>query len=165
MPDNGFDYDHMVEEAMRGVAARALAEAAAHGLPGDHHFFISFRTHDEGVLIPAHLKATYPEEMTIVIQFQYWGLITRDDGFEIELAFGGKRERLVIPYAAMTGFVDPHAQFGLKFGNASSGAATEALRDGVEEIPAGAETGAGDAADAPENTSEKVISLDNFRKK
>ena len=63
MPGSGFDYDHMVEEAMRGVAARALAEAAAHGLPGDHHFYVAFRTHDEGVLIPAHLKATYPEEI------------------------------------------------------------------------------------------------------
>ncbi len=157
MPGNGFDYELMVEDAMRGVAARALAEAAAHGLPGEHHFYVSFRTHDEGVLIPSQLRASYPEEMTIVIQHQYWNLITRDDGFEIELAFGGKRERLVIPYAAMTGFVDPHAQFGLKFGSAAHEAANQA-------VSATPEAEAAPAEDA-ETPGEKVISLDSFRKK
>jgi len=162
MPGSGFDFDHMVEEAMRGVAARALAEAAAHGLPGDHHFYVAFRTHDEGVLIPAHLKATYPEEMTIVIQHQYWSLITRDDGFEIELAFGGRRERLVIPYAAMSGFVDPHAQFGLKFGRGADDAANEA-DDATLEPPAS--TDAVSDNESTETPGEKVISLDSFRKK
>jgi hypothetical protein len=161
MPGNGFDYEHMVEEAMRGVAAKALSEAAAHGLPGEHHFYVSFRTHDDGVLIPAHLRATYPEEMTIVIQHQYWGLITRDDGFEVELAFGGKRERLVIPYAAMTGFVDPHAQFGLKFDSTVHDAANQ-----PDDTAPEAEAMPVAAPDAtPEAPVEKVISLDSFRKK
>lgn len=170
MAEDGFDYDSMVEEAMRSVAAAALAQAAARGLPGDHHFYISFRTEAGGVQIPARLKAQYPDEMTIVIQHQYWNLAAHDDAFEVELAFGGKRERLVVPYAALTGFVDPQAQFGLKFGS-------EARREAAERRgKAGTARRAPGAADPAEPApppsppdapagGEKIVSLDHFRKK
>ncbi len=160
MSDNGFNYDRMVEDAMRGVVREALVRAAAEGLPGNHHFYITFRTGADGVAIAPRLRAQYPEEMTIVVQHQYWNLSVAEDAFEIELAFGGKRERLVIPFAALTGFVDPDAQFGLRFG-----------ADGVAAVGTGSKAPAPAATDAdtpaPDGgpPGEKVVSLDSFRKK
>lgn len=168
--DKGFDYDRMVEDAMRSVLRAALTQVEAEGLPGNHHFYISFDTNAPGVVIAAPLKAQYPEEMTIVIQHQYWNLHVAGDLFEIELAFGGRRQLLVIPFAAVTGFVDPEAQFGLRFGadGMVSPADDGAPRHGTESQPRIGEDEAGprpgeDAA--RDGSGDKVVPLDSFRNK
>lgn len=175
MSDKGFDYDRMVEDAMRGVLRTALARTEAEGLPGNHHFYISFDTEAPGVTIPAPLKAQYPDEMTIVIQHQYWNLHVTDELFEIELAFGGRRQHLVIPFAAVTGFVDPDAQFGLRFGadGMISPADDGAPRHDTGSHPRAGEDEAGPrpveerAPDSSDNVSsgDKVVPLDSFRNK
>lgn len=155
--NNGFDYDLMVEDAMRGLVRRVLDRAAAEGLYGDHHFYISFRTDAPGVGMPARLKAQYPQEITVVVQHQYWNLEVGEDGFSVELAFGGKRERLDVPFAALTGFADPSAKFGLKFG--AEQWAPEAAGSGMDSAAPAPQP---EAAAAP---AQKVVSLDQFRKK
>jgi hypothetical protein len=117
-PDMGVDYiryDILTQEALRGVVRTVLSDAAAKGLPGEHHFFVSFDTHADGVKISPRLLAQYPDEMTIVLQHQFWDLTVTQDGFEVGLSFNGIPERLVVPLAAITAFVDPSVQFGLKF--------------------------------------------------
>ena len=108
-------YQEMMERALRGLVREALVLAGAEGLPGNHHYYISFRTQDDGVVMPAHLRARYPDEMTIVVQHQYWGLETDETGFSITLSFGGRSERLTIPFEALTAFMDPAVNFGLQF--------------------------------------------------
>jgi hypothetical protein len=170
MTKSGFDYDLMVEEAMRGVVRQALRMTIAAGLPDNHHFYISFLTGAEGVAIPPRLKMQYPEEMTIVIQHQFWNLVIHDEAFEVELAFSGKREHLFIPFAALTGFVDPEAQFGLKFGVAGRAAAAAGgdkgtiAEDGVV-ADADADNSGGEPAKDGAKGNEKIVSLDQFRKK
>jgi hypothetical protein len=148
-------YDLMAQEALRGVIRRALDVAAKKGLPGEHHFYISFRTDAPGVEISEKLKKQYPEEITIVLQHQFYNLDVRDDGFSVDLTFNKVPEKLVVPYAAVQGFFDPSVQFGLQFevkkpeGAPVETPKTEPARD---EKPAPS----GDAA---------VVSLDAFRKK
>jgi hypothetical protein len=120
MPINLLRYDRMIEEALRGVVRRALRMVAATGLPGSHHFFISFRTHAEGVQIADYLRERYPDEMTIVVQHQFWGLDVTSEQFSITLSFNDVHERLIIPFAAITSFADPAAQFGLQFQQATA---------------------------------------------
>ncbi len=108
-------YDLLVQDALRGVVRRVLAEASRDGLPGDHHFFISFRTEAPGVRLSNRMREQYPQEMTIVLQHQFWDLVVGDQGFEVGLSFHGKSETLAIPFAAVTGFFDPSVDFGLKF--------------------------------------------------
>jgi len=115
MGEDGLRYDAMVESALRGVVRRALAYAAERGLPGDHHFYISFRTTHPGVDIPAALRARYPEEMTIVLQHQFWGLDVGEEAFGVTLSFSDVPERLTIPFAAVSAFADPSVRFGLQF--------------------------------------------------
>lgn len=108
-------YDVMVQEALLGVVRKVLQDAAKAGLPGDHHFYITFRSQAPGVRLSTRLREKYPEEMTIVLQHQFWDLIVGDHNFEVGLSFGGVPERLLVPYEALTGFYDPSVQFGLKF--------------------------------------------------
>jgi uncharacterized protein len=108
-------YDLMVREALRGVVRRVLADIARNGLPGEHHFYISFDTRAEGVRISSRLRVQYPEEMTIVLQHQFWDLIVSEIAFEVGLSFGGVPERLHVPFEAIKGFFDPSVQFGLEF--------------------------------------------------
>ncbi|QXX75861.1 SspB family protein [Methylovirgula sp. HY1] len=108
-------YDLLVQDALRGVVRRVLTEAARDGLPGDHHFFISFRTRALGVRLSNRMREQYPQEMTIVLQHQFWDLVVGDLGFEVGLSFQGKPEILAIPYSAVSGFFDPSVDFGLKF--------------------------------------------------
>ena len=123
-------YDILTQEALRGVVRTALSDAAAKGLPGEHHFFISFDTRADGVRISPRLKAQYPEEMTIVLQHQFWDLTVTPEAFEVGLSFNGIPERLVVPLAAIKAFLDPSVQFGLQFAVVSEGqeeaSATEA---------------------------------------
>jgi hypothetical protein len=115
MPDDLIRYDLLAQDALRGVVRTVLTDVAARGLPGEHHFFIAFDTRADGVKISDRLRSQYPEEMTIVLQHQFWDLIVRDDGFDVGVSFNGIPERLTVPYAAIKGFFDPSVQFGLQF--------------------------------------------------
>src|SRR5881394_2664727 len=108
-------YDVLARDALRGVLRRVLTDAAEHGLPGEHHFFITFLSTADGVKLSPRLLAQYPEEMTIILQHQFWDLVVTEDRFEVGLSFGGIPERLVVPFAAIKCFFDPSVQFGLQF--------------------------------------------------
>ena len=108
-------YDVLARDALRGVLRRVLTDAAEHGLPGEHHFFITFLSTADGVKLSPRLLAQYPEEMTIILQHQFWDLVVTEDRFEVGLSFGGIPERLVVPFAAIKSFLDPSVQFGLQF--------------------------------------------------
>ena len=125
-------YDLLVQDALKGVVRRVLIDAGKDGLPGEHHFYISFRTDFPGVRISNRLREKYPQEMTIVMQHQFWDLIITDHTFEVGLSFSGVPERLLIPFEALTGFFDPSVQFGLKF-NSQDGEDDE---EQAPEIPA-----------------------------
>ena len=146
--DSLVPYQDLMERALRRVMRDALALVEEQGLPGNHHYYISFHTRHDGVTIPEHLRARYPDEMTIVIQHRYWGLEVRDDGFSVTLSFGGRSERLAVPYEAVTGFMDPAVNFGLRFGPQPEGEAEDASDEGQQA-----------AAD-----SATVVTLDKFRK-
>jgi uncharacterized protein len=115
MPVDHLRYDLLTQDALRGVIRSVLTEAATKGLPGEHHFFITFDTRAEGVQISPRLKASYPQEMTIVLQHQFWDLKVTEDDFEVGLAFNGIPERLHVPLKAVKAFQDPSVQFGLQF--------------------------------------------------
>ncbi|WP_425104956.1 ClpXP protease specificity-enhancing factor SspB [Ancylobacter sp.] len=121
-------YDLLVQDALRGVVGRVLTDVARDGLPGEHHLYLSFDTRAAGVRISPRLKERYPEEMTIVLQHQFWDLIVTDQFFEVGLSFNGIPERLHVPYAALKGFFDPSVKFGLQFETAEE--------DGAGETPA-----------------------------
>jgi hypothetical protein len=108
-------YDLLVQDALRSVVRRVLIEAARDGLAGEHHFFVSFKTQAPGVRLSARMREQYPQEMTIVLQHQFWDLTVSEIGFEVGLSFHGKSETLAIPFTALTGFFDPSVDFGLKF--------------------------------------------------
>jgi hypothetical protein len=123
-------YDILAQEALRGVVRRVLVDAAESGLPGEHHFYISFDTRAEGVRLSPRMLAQYPEEITIVLQHQFWDLVVTENGFEVGLSFGGIPERLAVPFAAVKGFFDPAVQFGLQFEEIAE-AAGDALEEGA----------------------------------
>ena len=155
MARSGIDYGGMMHRAMQGLIADVLESVAEQGLPGDHHFFITFDTREDGVEIADWLRERYPAEMTIVIQHWYEELRITDDGFEITLNFGNSPERLVIPFDALRTFVDPSVEFGLRFET------QETDEDDEDDIPEAeiAET----PDDAPKGSGE-VVSLDKWRK-
>ncbi len=181
-------YDLLTQDAMRGVVRRVLKDAAAKGLAGEHHFFISFSTRMPGVKLSSRLQAQYAEEMTIVLQHQFWDLSVTDDAFEVGLSFNGIPERLTVPFAAIKGFFDPSVNFGLQFAqgrNASDEVQPEKPAPATEK-PSAEEsqkpTGASDArrktlaapaeaAPTPDDNPDKppggaeVVRLDRFRKK
>lgn len=115
MPVDHIRYDLLVREALRGVVRHVVADVAKNGLPGEHHFYIAFDTGAPGVRISTRLRAQYPEEMTIVLQHQFWDLTVSDVGIEVGLSFGGIPEKLFVPFDAIKGFFDPSVQFGLEF--------------------------------------------------
>ena len=115
MPHDQIRYDLLVQDALRGVVRKVLTDVARDGLPGDHHFYITFRPSSPGVQLSDRMRKQYPEEMTIILQHQFWDLTVLEHGFEVGLSFSGKSELLKIPYEAITGFFDPSVQFGLKF--------------------------------------------------
>jgi hypothetical protein len=115
MAEDHIRYDILAQEALRGVMRKVLAEVARTGLPGNHHFFITFLTGAPGVRISTRLRERYPEQMTIVIQFQYWDLKVTDTGFEVGLSFSDVPERLEVPFSAVRGFYDPSVNFELEF--------------------------------------------------
>lgn len=166
-------YDILTQEALRGVVRTVLVDAAAHGLPGEHHFFISFDTTAEGVRISPRLKAQYATEMTVVLQHQFWDLIVGEETFEVGLSFNGIPERLTVPFAAIKGFFDPSVQFALQFAaNLEEAAVPQDMTDAQPadmEIPVpppvpAPETPAKDQS-PPSGDGAAVVSLDRFRKK
>ncbi len=114
-------YDLLTQQALRGVVRNVLSDAAKKGLPGDHHFYISFDTQADGVRMSDRLRTQYPEEMTVILQHQFWDLAVGDSAFEVGMSFGGIPEKLVIPFDAISGFFDPSVQFGLQFEEIAEG--------------------------------------------
>lgn len=183
MAEDLIRYDVLAQEALRGVVRKVLAEVTRAGLPGDHHFYIAFDTRAPGVRISSRLKERYPEEMTIVIQHQFWDLAVTEHAFEVGLSFSGVPERLLVPFSAVKGFYDPSVEFAMQFEVAPPEAPASApvpaakpadakvptLVKPAEVRPAEAEA----AAPAPPSDEEKsgdgksadVVSLDAFRKK
>jgi hypothetical protein len=166
MPEDLYAYDEMVENALRGVVREALTRAARHGLRGDHHFYVTFRTAVPGVAIPSYLLTKYPHEMTIVLQHQFWDLTVSEAGVSVTLSFQGRPERLSIPFAAVTGFADPSVQFGLQFGIVA--AAAEKQPEPPPALPAAVTPAKGDAqmaAEASQRPAAEIVTLDKFRKR
>ena len=185
MAEDHIRYDILAQEALRGVMRKVLAEVARTGLPGNHHFFITFLTGAPGVRISPRLRERYPEQMTIVVQFQYWDLKVTDSGFEIGLSFSDVPERLEIPFAAVRGFYDPSVNFELEFdvkteaegeatttdeapkqikGDAPKPAIAAKKSDARKKPADDKETPKENAGDAAAKGAE-VVSLDAFRKK
>lgn len=162
--DDELRYDRMVESALRGVVREALANVAEKGLPGDHHFYLTFVTNHKGVAIPDYLRQKYPQEMTIVLQHQFFGLEVCEDRFSVSLSFSSKTERLVIPLAAITTFADPSVNFALQFQSAKEGAEDEES-DAAEAPDSPPEPDAKAPAEAGPADGAKVVALDAFRKK
>jgi hypothetical protein len=183
-------YDLMVQDALKGVVRKILTEAARDGLPGEHHFYVTFRTQAPGVRLSQRLREKHPDEMTIVLQHQFWDLSVGDHSFEVGLSFSGVPERLLVPFDAISTFFDPSVQFGLKFeaqGEPEDAAAMQEAEP-AEAPPAPArivpaalpatkgKAPAAEAAAAPakaepaaegddERGGAEVVSLDSFRKK
>lgn len=156
-PHDLMQYEALAQDALRGVVKAALLRAASPGgLPGDHHFYITFRTKAPGVMGPPDVLGKYPEEMTIIIQHQFWDLKPGETSFSVTLKFGGQPKQLLIPYAAVVRFFDPYVQFGLQF---------EPTDFEPEEPPLDDEDADDDACATEAADEPKVVSLDQFRKK
>jgi hypothetical protein len=181
MADDLIRYDILAQDALRGVIRKVVSEVARTGLPGEHHFFITFATQAPGVRISSRLLAQYPEDITIVLQHQYWDLTVTEQSFEVGLSFNGIPERLLVPFSAIKGFLDPAVQFELRFEVAARPpvvaevaspqgetlppapvAAPEAAAEPVAETTVAA-AGEGEEEAAP--MMAQVVSLDAFRKK
>ena len=181
-----FRYDLLTQQALRGVVRTVLAEAAKRkGLPGDHHFYISFDTTAEGVRMSERLRVQYPEQMTIILQHQYWDLTVSETGFEVGLSFGGIPEKLSVPFEAISSFFDPSVQFGLQFEEVTEGQDNAAAANAQDKqdkgekkravpgprAPAQAAPAAATAAEEGESKPTRppaggeVVRLDRFRKK
>ena len=160
-PESLLPYDEWTEAALRQVMVRALAYAAEHGLPGGHHFYITFRTDHPNTVIPARMKAQYPQEMTIVLQHQFWDLKVDEaaDEFSVGLSFGGVPTTLHVPLSAVVAFADPEVRFGLQFRTAAR----------QDEAPAAAPEPPPAALPAPPppavEPKPQVVSLDAFRRR
>ena len=158
MAEDLIRYDILTQEALRGVVRKVLSEVVKAGLPGEHHFFITFVTRAPGVKLSRRLLDQYEQEMTIVLQNQFWDLKVTDHGFEVGLSFDQQPEMLVIPYGAIKGFFDPSVPFGMQFDVDGHAPAEE------DAAPEQKETTAAPAA-GDEAAGDKVVSLDAFRKK
>lgn len=136
-PDSLIPYDEIVQEALRAVVGRVLGEIEAAGgeLPGNHHFYITFKTGAPGVSIPPHLRERFPDEMTIVLQNKFWDLAVREDGFSVGLSFNQVPAKLDVPFSAITAFVDPAVDFGLQFQATASDLAPEEHDDAENDGP------------------------------
>jgi len=168
MADNWLRYDSMVEQALRGVVRKALAEATQRGLPGDHHFYVTFHTDRAGVSMADWLRQQYPQEMTIVLQHQFWDLKVDDERFAVTLSFGGRHERLTVPLSAVTAFADPSVKFGLQFesGDEESKKRPQAGASAVKSGPQAATPPAAKSSENEDSTKgADVVTLDSFRKK
>ena len=179
-------YDLLTQQALRGVVRSVLTDAAKKGLPGEHHFYITFDTKAPGVRISERLLGQYPEEMTIILQHQFWDLDVSDTGFEVGLSFGGIPEKLAVPFEAINGFFDPSVQFGLQFEEVTEGEAQQPVPTLTQDKIAGNKPRTATSArppavaapdkapvaavpepapDKPAGGGGEVVRLDRFRKK
>lgn len=172
MADDQIRYDILTQDALRGVMKKVLAEVARTGLPGNHHFFITFLTNAPGVRVSSRLKERYPEQMTIVLQFQYWDMKVTDSGFEVGLSFSDVPEKLEVPFSAVRGFYDPSVNFEMEFElRPEEDAAAFPSENKPKLAPVKNEPEVSEADTAPEeadgeaNKGAQVVSLDAFRKK
>jgi hypothetical protein len=191
MPVDHIRYDILAQHALRGVVRTVLADAAKNGLPGEHHFKITFATAAPGVRLSDRMRSQYPDAMTIVLQHQFWDLAVGDEAFEVGLSFGGVAERLAVPFEAITAFFDPAVQFGFQFETTDGEAGRESVaapKSSTEPVPSlrlAPEAGKSDALPiaaagappkvatakpedpAPDNGGggAEVVRLDRFRKK
>ena len=178
MPVDYIRYDVLAQAALRGVVRTVLADVAKKGLPGEHHFKITFATAAPGVRLSERMRGQYPDAMTIVLQHQFWDLAVDDDGFEVGLSFGGIPERLAVPFDAVTAFFDPAVQFGFQFETLDKQAAEQpsaaaeappsrptAVEKGDAALPASAHVALAEAAPNEKSGGGEVVRLDRFRKK
>jgi uncharacterized protein len=188
MPTDHIRYDLLAQDALRGVVRRVLGDVARNGLPGEHHFYVTFGTGAPGVKISDRLRVEHPDEMTIVLQHQFWDLEVTDEAFEVGLSFKGIPERLVIPFEAIKGFFDPSVQFGLQFETATSEPAAQtvegqdgkgrqttppatpghraAMGEGKSLLPAQPSPAGAPEEPKPDSSGgAEVVRLDRFRKK
>jgi hypothetical protein len=157
-------YDRLVEAALRGVVREAIARVAGFGLPSGHSLYITFRSNHPGVVMPDWLKAQYPEAMTIVLEHQFWDLAAEEEHFGVTLSFKGRRQRITVPYAALTAFHDPGVQFGLRFEQVKGGEAGAAIGSDARKIQALPPAAQSEEEREP-GKGAKVFSLESFRKK
>ena len=180
MAEDEIRYDLLTQDALRGVVRQVLARVQRDGLPGEHHLYIAFDTGAEGVSVSKRLKEQYPEEMTIVLQYQFWDLQVSNERFEVKLSFSNVPERLVVPFSAVKAFYDPSAQFGLQFGKpgAANDSARQHMAAALPDLVGEPEEPRGAVETLPEDSSEpqsaevvmsrppaEVVHLDRFRKK
>lgn len=193
MPVDHIRYDILAQDALRGLVRRVLTDAGKKGLPGEHHFFITFNTQHDAVRLSPRLREQYPDEMTIVLQHQFWDLKIGDDAFEVGLSFSGVAERLYIPFEAITAFADPSVQFALQFetladapeegveappplrsvdkpASAKPAEKSKSKPEPVRSVPAAGKPAAAASPDddtdgPPDKPSGEVVRLDRFRKK
>jgi hypothetical protein len=169
MTNDLMDYEALVRDAYRVIVRKVLTRVAKTGLPGDHHFYVAFDTTAPGVSIPDFLSERFPEEMTVVLQHDFWGLEVDEDGFEVHLHFDGRPSQLIIPFDALTGFLDPSVQFGVKFQADDEIEFPDSDFSG-ESVPGLVPERDLDSSDEPEDTGDKekktgeVIALSKFRK-
>ncbi len=156
---NGFDYETLVQEALRKVVKETLQNVSKNGLPDDHHFYITFDTCHSGADIPDYLREEYPEEMTIVLQHEFWDLNVDDDGMQVTLCFDDANERIEIPFDSLVSFVDPSVKFGLQFTPIERKAAKAS-----KEKKAKDKTPSKESLKDLDSTSN-VVSIDSFRKR
>jgi hypothetical protein len=160
-------YDVLARDALRGVLRHVLKDAAEQGLPGEHHFYITFLSTAEGVKISPRLLSQYPQEMTVILQHQFWDLVVTDDRFEVGLSFNGIPERLVVPFSSIKSFFDPSVQFGLQF--EANEEAESAPTAEIVPVPVAEPVSKDDSesTDEPVKQGEgaEVVRLDRFRKK
>lgn len=162
MDTERIDYPRIIQEALRDVVRRVLAQVAEHGLPGEHHFLIAFRTDHPGVRVPQFLRDMYPDEIKVMLQHQFWDLAVDEDVFAVTLSFNAARQRLTIPFAAVTTFVDPSVELVLRFEASGQPAAAPAPPAGpvaVAEVPP-----SGDDRE-PSAHSAEVLRFDPSRRK
>jgi hypothetical protein len=158
MTEDMLHYPTLIDQAMRGVVRDVLKRVQSSGLPGDHHFYISFSTTHPGVRISEQLKSRYPKEITIVLQHQFWDFKVEEQQFQATLSFGGVPEKLVVPYSALTAFADPSIKFGLQFQQSELAEVTSLDMDDLLAVA--------EAVDGEDDEgSAEIISLDSFRKK
>jgi uncharacterized protein len=163
MTKDALHYSGMIDNAMRGVVRDILKQISKTGLPGDHHFYISFLTQYGGVHISEQLKERYPTEITIVLQHQFWDFKVEENRFTVTLSFGGVPEKLVVPYAALTAFADPSVKFGLQFQQDEAEDESPANIDLLQDLTPEEIEGLEAMDEQDDDASAEIISLDSFR--
>jgi hypothetical protein len=159
MSGEEIDYPALIHEALMGVVREVLCQVAEDGLPGDHHFYLTFRTDHPDVVMPPGLKMRHPETMTIVLQHQFWNLSVEEKLFAVTLRFGGSKHTLTIPFEALTSFIDPGAEFGLQLGDSGEEEDADVVEGESEPDRLSGESG------STSGRPGEVISIDEFRKK